>query len=144
MDAQLIEKLDRRRYKTLLWQAVGFASMFVGLIAKPYVTGKAAVYAICFTSGLGIGVFLAASFKSSRNERTIKSDPELLDALNNELIRLYGYKSLMWAFYATLITAATLLFISHRLDITARFACIVIIYAACLSLMISRLVYLRK
>lgn len=145
MDAQLIERLDQRRYKTLLWQTIGFAVFFAGVIAGPHISGRAAEITACFITGLGVGLFLVATFKSSRNERAIKSDPELREALNNELIKLYRYKALMWSFYTTLATAFILYMASEWWTaLTARLACVTIIYTACLSLMIARLIYLKR
>lgn len=146
MDTQLIESLDRSRYKALFWQTIGFGVMFAGVIAGPYSTRKAAIIILAITTGFGCGLFLAATLKSNRLQRRIKSDPALHGALNNELIRLYGYKSLMWAFYSTLVAAAILFFISSwwLTSLGASLACLILIYTACLSLMISRLVYLKK
>jgi hypothetical protein len=147
MDAKLIEKLDRRRYKYLLWQTVGFALVFPEVLVDKFPFEPRILNIIfVFVVGIGAGLFLAATFKSSRNERCIKSDPALRDAVNNELVVLYGYKSLKQAAIATLTTAVALFLLSDWWPgiITARLACLLVIYIGILTLKISQLVYLRR
>lgn len=145
MDSQLIELLDARRSRYLLWQTVGFALFYPALILTPYFSDRLPILILTGINIIGILIFFVATVKSNRNVRTIRSNPELRAALNNEMVRLYGYKSLMWAFFVTLATVAIFVLVSSFAEsVSAYLACSIILYVACLSLMTARLVYLRK
>lgn len=145
MDSQLIEALDARRSRFLLWQTVGFALFYPALILTPYFSDRVPILILTGINVIGVLIFFVATIKSNRNVRTIRSNPELRAALNNEMVRLYDYKSLMWAFFITLATVAIFVLVSSfAQSVSAYLACSVILYVACLSLMIARLVYLRK
>lgn len=140
MYAQLIEKLDRRRYKHLLWQTIGFALLIPAIYFSPTLGGMGFPVLVVIV----VWVIVMAQI-SGANERRIKRDPELRRALNNELIVLYRYKSRRVAYWATLITALAVYLISATVpDLTARLACLVIIYVAGMSQLIAQLVYFRR
>lgn len=98
MDSQLIEKLDRRRYIYLLWAAIGFA-MFGGcLIADEFITGDSASSLLKVLSDLSLIIFITGIAARSFNQYRINNDADLKNALDNELIKHYEYKSFMIAF----------------------------------------------
>jgi hypothetical protein len=150
MDAKLIEKLDRHRYKYLLWQAVGFALLFPGVFLNKWLASVAPSHAVRIVFAVvaltGAGLWLTGLLSVRSNERRINRDPDLKAALNNEMIRLYGYKSLMWAFFATLILTVVILLLSEWwfTEMGANFACLILIYTAVMTLKIAQLVYLRR
>lgn len=150
MDAQFIEKLDRRRYKYLLWQTVGFGLFLPGIIVNNWVTagnGMTVGYAI-FLPFMIIGtvLFVVGTLLVSREARRIRQNPELGKILNNELVVHYDNKSIRNAFMISLVVTIIFSYLSWNLlsEIPASTICLIIIYVAVLSLKISRLVYLRK
>lgn len=148
MDAQLIEKLDRRRYTNLLWHTIGF-TLFIPPAAIVYfkVFESKVVNTIFIILWLiGWVVSSVAVIKTLKFSRQIKKNPELGKILNNELIVHYNYKSLKLAFTVSLITIGILYLLSTNwlTAMTAPEACITIFIIILLAQNISLLVYLRK
>lgn len=148
MDAQLIEKLDKTRYRTMLWQMIGFAVFFPTIIIGYEISSVTKELPLpvllCFLTGFGIGLFTVALIKSSRVKSRIKSDPGLNEALNNEMHRLYEYKSLACGFYSMIVAAVLLGIAGTQFHISLMTICWFIIYVGILALQIARLVYNRK
>ena len=140
MESQLIEKLDRRRYKYLLWQTVLFGVAFpVSVVAQSARIELWLPVLILACAALLAFVWLAArGFAIGRQRK----------ALNDELVVLYGYKSLMWAFLATL-TVSIAFYVSTLVPllqgvITSRLVCTTIIYVALMTNWIAQLIYRRS
>ena len=147
MDSKLVEQLDSRRYKYLLFQTIGFALLMPGVYLDSQ-TFEHRALRIVFAVLVAIGAlaFVAGTLLNSSNERRIKGDPELRKVLNNEMVVHYGYKSLKSACLVAIMVAVPLCLVSSwwLTDMTATTACLLIIYAAVLGLNISRLIYMRK
>lgn len=152
MDQTIIEKFDARRYKYLLWQTIGFGVLFLTLILfvtsiheLPLIRGRTAIIVLATIESLGLIAVLVSTFKMAALSRKIKSKPELDRALNNEMYRDYGYRALKYGYFITLVSTAVIFFITRwMVDIPAQTVCLIIIYIACLSLMIARLIYLNR
>lgn len=149
MNAQLIEKLDSRRYKYLLWQTVSSAVMITGLIANDFVglSSPVALVAASITVIVaGIGMTTFSVVKYLMNERRINADPQLKASINNEMIVFYKYKVGRLALSAAMTSAIALFLVSELWPavITARLACMVIIYVADLTAMVAQLTLLRR
>jgi len=145
MDQKTIERLDAKRYKYMLWQSIGFGIFFLAMILLLTLQGRIAIIILAFAEGIGIGLGLTATFKMASLQRKIKGEPELDRALNNEMYRDYGYRALKYGYFTTLIATAVIFFITRwMVDIPASTVCLIIIYIACLSLMIARVAYLKR
>jgi hypothetical protein len=75
-----------------------------------------------------------------------------LKALNDELVVLYGYKSLTWAFHAALITALVFFMVLSvvprmtgcQIDISGKLICCTIIHVGLMTNWIAQLIYRRR
>ena len=147
MDAKLIEKLDRRRYKYRLWQTILLGLSWPVVILHSEDFGQPLLIAGHIGFVLSIATLIAQGVEFSK----IKKNPELKAALNDELYVLYGYKSMLWAYVLTIVTVAILLFLfeeSTRRNwtnpLTGRLICGIIIYVSCMTSSIAKLIYMRK
>jgi hypothetical protein len=147
MDAKLIEKLDKRRYRYLLYTTIGAVLYMPGLIFDRHMVENKAVveFILGATSFIGFAMIIGFAIAAWNNARTIKSDPDLKAALNNEMVRLYNHKSMKWA-------AGTALIVSFLMDVLARWfipeisihgICMTIYFSTALAGAISRLIYMK-
>ena len=146
MDAQMIEKLDRKRYRFMLIETIGLTCFMVGIILNDYLKlGGVAVNVILAIVGIfGIGLALTGSIKSIRLNRKIKADAKLNQALNNELFQLYKYKSMQWGFCTALFTAFIIWCFDRYHALDSSQACWLIIFASLVAVMISQVIYNRN
>lgn len=145
MDAQLIEQLDRKRYKSLLWLTIGLSALFVSMIA-PEISQHPTARTLGPLLGIpGAVIFFIALLKDKAVKKEIKRNREIEEALNNELIRLYRYKSSRNALIAVTISAVVLCCTARWMPgLSVKTACLTILYVGSLSMYVSQLVYLKK
>ena len=138
----MIEKFDSRRYKYLLWQTILFGSAFPVITLSDYIEVWIPVLLLACVAML---VFIWLAVRGVAIGRQIR-------ALNDELVVLYGYKSLTWAFCATLTIAFVFWMLSGilpritgwQIGITVRLVCCTIIYVALMANWIAQLIYRRR
>lgn len=146
MDAQLIEKLDQRRYKVLLWKTINYGLIFPCL------------FMIVFAANMGVFTYIwlavmlllsASQYTAYSEDQKIKNEingnPELEAALNNELVIHYRNLSYKWGFYVMFAAVGTVGTLSIlKVHISVLLACFIIIYAGTLSFNIFRLLLMKK
>ncbi len=148
MDARLIEKMDRRGYRFLLWITLGFAVWYGMFIAKEMIPEEnTSAEVILALSQLPFMILFAVGlFMLNKHRKEMVMNPRLKEAVNNELVRYYGCKSLKWAIGMTFITILVI-FLTETLSpgiITVRLTCMLTVYTGALTGLIAQLVYLRK
>ena len=147
MDAKLIEKLDRRRYKYLLWQTVvmglGFPAVVFG--------GDSLLSPLFIIGSIGAVLFIALLIAQGIEFSKVYKDPGLKSALNDELCVLNSYKSMKWGFTVTIIVSLVLMVLSDvstarnwATPLTGHMVGMVIIYVSYMTSQIAKLVYMRK
>lgn len=146
MEAKLIEKLDRRRFTYQLWFTIGMTMLLPDLLYHDLIEDHAVEHVSGVMAFVGFVLFIVFTVKNLRNEKEIKSSPELKAALNNEMVRMHKRKSYVWA-------ASTALVVSLIMDalascffpqMTVHMVCMTVYFATALAGMIVRLVYMRK
>ncbi len=142
MERLTIEKADRRRYRLLVWQTIGFALFFAAFIFFPDGGRLGDIPVIDFIRGLGVGLGLAATFKLSHFEREIKDDSSVAGALDNEMYRMYDRKALVCGFYVSMLTAFVL-FVLDMASLYTGLTAGIIMYAGLVSSRVAKLIYYR-
>ncbi len=155
MDSKMIEKLDRRRFVTLLLQIVGFGIFFPGLIhdfwapresaAGSCIEGAAGIVVLIIMA-IGAAMLFVAMICAVLDNRRIKRDTELRTALDNELVAQYSLRSHKWAYFAAIASTAVTMILSATClpGMTVVLAGMVVIYVTILTLGIAQLVYLKS
>jgi MFS family permease len=150
MEAKLIEKLDRRRYKYLLWATIGYFISSLLMIVAKVIPDQTVQMVIALSRLPFVILFFCALFMLNNNRRIIAKTPGLQKAINNELYKFYGYKSLQWAFIATIITTLGLLVVSgfatwYKWEwMTVSLTCYIVLFVILMTFFISNLIYLRR
>jgi hypothetical protein len=110
MDAQLIEKMDKRRYKYLLWITIGLSIFYPMMIAERLSVSGTAQTIFALLSLSGCVIFFTALVKMNCLTKEIGKNANLNTALNNELILHYRYKSLRIGFASVIVLAGIFYF----------------------------------
>lgn len=145
MDQKIIEEIDRRRYRLILWQTVGFAVWYVpflflfwGVVKEPWFVG-----ALVLPLLVGVAVFGMATFRLAKVTRQIVSDPKLRAAVNNELFIANEYKATVYGYYSTVIAIVILFCVSIFMDIPGKVMGGILILVCALAGKIAQLVFQR-
>lgn len=138
MNSETIEKIDRQRYKSLIWQTAAFAIFWLFFILRPMIENNEILNILTF---LVFGFFVVVSFKQRKLEFSIKKDKVLNEALNNEMHKSFEYKSVIWAFYMSMGILALMLFLKN--PVSPRILCMGIIYIGIMTRNIAQLIYNR-
>jgi hypothetical protein len=149
MDAKLIEKLDSRRYKYLLWITIGFVIYMTSLIARTSLEERPAewiIVTLAFTMFPSTVIVLVAFIQWILNEIKIRRDSVLKAALNNEMVMAYRYKSLKLGCYVALYTLLAIYASEHLMPlwITVKITCLIVSLLSVGTIMVSNLMYMRK
>lgn len=146
MEAQMIEKLDRKRYRYMLVQTIGFTCFIVAVILSDYLKlgGGASGAILAFAGGFGIALGLTGAIKTLLLNRKIKSDAKLNQALNNELFELYKYKSMKWGYCFAMLSALAIWCFDRDQAINSSQACWLIVFISLVAVMIAQVVYNRR
>lgn len=144
MDARLIERLDRERFKSMLWITIGFALFLGCLIAAEFIPRERSI-PLFIPTLTGLVIMIYGAITSYSNYRTINRYPNLKKALNNELVRHYEYKSFKWGFTAAFFVALILYMFEPRWEaLTVKITCLIILYLPFMAYSISYLIYLKR
>lgn len=145
MDAKTIERLDRRRYKVLLWKTINYGLIFPGLFSIAFVFDMSVFTYIWLAVML---LLMASQFAAYSQEnkitKEISGNPKLDAALNNELIIHYKNLSYKWSFHIMLAAAVIVFLLSKKVDISPMLTCFIMLYTGVLSFNIFRLLLMRK
>ena len=143
MESSLIEKLDKERYLVIKLSTIGCAIWFGSLILQDLIINKPIVLIVIIVGLIGWIFFTVGLIKQLRLTRKINSNSILKEALNNEMYRLYTYKSAFVGFWALIITCGCFYIISTFYDIPALLVCKFILFFGCLATFIAALIYNR-
>lgn len=130
MEQAKIEELERENLRMLFWQTLGFIFMMTGVILGQIpVSGNvvAGFYLICALLSM---LFIWATLKKRKIDRTIRRDKQLFAAIYNEVYRNYSHRALVYAFYATLLTIVVVYLIDDILVLPVKIYCLVFITIA--------------
>ncbi len=144
-----IEKIDKRRYRFNLWRAIALVLFVGGVLAQTIVPGDTPFWSnfIRFIYGTGCGLTIVVNMAFIMLAGRIRRDPELNEALNNEMFRHYTLRSGQSAFYAMMAAGIVLGGMTwHRLgniEIPGEVCCLAILFAGVLAQTVALLVYDR-
>ena len=146
MDAQMIEKLDRKRYWLLLAQTAGLTCFMIAVILNDYLKlgGGTGGVILALAGSFGVGLALTGAIRNILLNRKIQSDAKLNQALNNELFKLYKYKSMKWGFTVVLFTAFIIWCFDRDQALSSSQTCWLIIFAGLVAVLISQAIYNRR
>lgn len=141
MENTQIEKLDKSRYNMLIWLTLGFSLFFGETILKEFIYDKNILLFVRLLGLIGIVFFLKSTMMSLKIIKQIKNDSKLKYALNNELHKLYIFKSFMIGFWTFLTLIIVFMILSFFIEMSLLVALEIILYFGMLSIFISGLIY---
>ncbi len=151
MDAKLIEKLDRRRYKYLLWMTIVLGLGYPAFIFKNFFPSDKFLSPLFIIGCIGAFLFIALLIAWGVEYSNIKKDPELKAALNDELYILHGYKSMQCSLLVTVTVSLALNVLSDvslaqnwATPLTGSLVATIIIHVSAMTWLIARLIFMRK
>jgi len=140
MDESLIDQLDKSRYRLLLWFTTAWTVWFGAFIVKDWI-GRSLVVSLVELTGSVF--FLIYGVRYFRLGRRVNSDIRLKEALNNEMHKLYAYKSFLCGFVVSMLSVTILLIGSVFYPMSAVVVCEIILFVGVLSSLIAALIYNR-
>lgn len=143
METNFIEKLNKSRYNSILFLAIGFFLFYGSFMLSNLATNRSIIILSTLTGVIGTGLFAGSLIKLMKVSKQIKSDAKAKDALNDELFQLYTYKSYTWGFWTVLLTLVPLIAISSFYELPNKIVCELILFIAVLTVLISFLAYNR-
>ncbi len=142
-----IECIDKRRYRYNLLRAVGLVLFLGGVLVQSLVPASTPFWGgvISFFYGAGCGLTIVVSIAFTYLTGRIRRDPELDEALNNELFRHYTLRSALWGYYAMMGVGLVLGAITWlgKAAIPGEVCCLSILFAGVLAQTVALLVYDR-
>lgn len=141
MENTQIEKLDKSRYNMLIWMTIGFSLFFGETILKEFIDEKKILLIVRFLGLFGMVFFLKSTMISLKIIKQIKNDSKLKDALNNEMHKLYIFKSFRIGFWSFLTLIIVFMILSFFTEIPLLVTLEIILYFGVLSTIISGLIY---
>lgn len=140
-----IERIDRRRYRLNLWRGIALVLFVGGVLAQMIWPDSGAVW---FVYGLGAGLTCIVNGAFLGVAGMIRRDPELNEALNNEVFVHFTRQSVVVGFYAAIASGLILGVLTwHRffgLAIPAEVCCLTIIFCGIVAQTVALLVYDRE
>jgi hypothetical protein len=141
MDTSLIEKLDKSRYDLIKWLTIGWTIWFGGYIVKDWINNKLIFGLFILIGFIGWILFVVNLTKYLRLGKKVNADNRLKEALNNEMYKLYAYKSIFFGFLTTMIIICIFLLISLFNNIPALIVCEIVLFFGISSSLIASLIY---
>lgn len=140
----MIEKLDKARYNLMKWLTLGWAVWFGAYILKDLINSKFIMLEIfiVFVGLIGSVVFIVNLQKYIRLGSKVKNS-RLNGALNNEMHKIYKYKSAYIGVKVILTTIMLFFLVSLFYPLSAKLVCELTLYSGVLSILISGLFYNR-
>jgi len=146
MENSLIEQFDKARYNMRKWFTVGWAIWFGSNILQDYllVINRIIFVFVVFAGLIGSIFFSIYLIKFVKLNGKINANSKLKEALNNEMIRYYTYKSFFIGFWTFTVTIGCFLEISLFYSISALLVCKITLYLGVLSASVANLIYNRN
>ena len=139
MEAQEIEKLDRKRYNSWLVQLIGTALWGGVVIYKRLTGGDSTALDIAMVAGLAL-ILVGWALNRIVRQATAR-DSRLKEALNNELYKLYNYKAHVWGYWVMAFSLFALAYVVRLEDV--RLVALISFVLSGLAALVARLVYHR-
>jgi len=146
MENSLIEQFDKARYNMRKWFTIGWAVWFGSNILQDYllVINWLIFIFVVFVGLIGSIFFSIYLIKFTKLNGKINANKKLKEALNNEMIRFYTYKSFSIGFGTFAATIACFLVVSSFYSISALLVCKITLYLGVLSALVANLIYNRN
>lgn len=129
------EQAETERFNAFFIRAISFALFFLCLILiqfSHYYSNTTAIILAALT-GLMTLLFIYASSQVYKIYQKIKKDPELKQALLNEMYINFDYRAIAVGFYSTLVLAVLLFLANYFIELSPKVISMVIIYVAVLT-----------
>lgn len=129
------EQAETERFNAFFIRAISFALFFLCLILiqfSHYYSNTTAIILAALT-GLMTLLFIYASSQVYKIHQKIKKDPELKQALLNEMYINFDYRAIAIGFYSTLVLAVLLFLANYFIELSPKVISMVIIYVAVLT-----------
>ena len=145
-----IERIDKRRYRLNLWRTIAMVLFVGGVLVRSVVSEGTPLWSnfIEFFYGIGCGLTLVINIAFVRLTGRIRRDPELNEALNNEMYSHYTLRSALCGYYAAMGVGLVLGGMTwHRfgnVDIPGEVCCLAILFAGVLAQSVALSVYDRS
>jgi hypothetical protein len=144
MEDSLIEKFDKSRYRLIKWFTVGWVVWYGTFIAKDVINNTPIVLLLVLVGLVGWVIWSINLVQLLRLGKKISINPELAEAMNNEMQKFYALKSSNIAFAATMATVGVFIGITAFYKISALIVCESILFVGMSSAFISYLVYNKE
>ena len=143
MDAQTIEKHDALRYRLIIIRTVGFFLLIGGIILTPIVSDRIYAYILTAVIALGSLIFLYGLLRTIFWWRKINRQPQLKQALYNEVYMTYECRSMAGGF-GVFIAASLFFGGSIGQNISTSIASYAILFSGVMTYQIAQLIFHRK
>ncbi|MFN6087259.1 MAG: hypothetical protein ACK47E_00765 [Cyclobacteriaceae bacterium] len=144
MEDSLIEKFDKSRYRLIKWSTVGWMVWYGTFIAKDVINNKPILLLLVLVGLVGSVLWSINLVQLLRLGKKISVNPELTEAMNNEMQKFYVLKSSNIAFAATMATVGIFIGITAFYKISALIVCESILFVGISSGLIAYLTYNKE
>jgi len=144
MEDSLIEKFDKSRYRLIKWFTVGWVVWYGTFIAKDVTNNTPIVLLLVLVGLVGWVIWSINLVQLLRLGKKISINPELAEAMNNEMQKFYELKSSNIAFAATMATVGIFIGITAFYKISALIVCESILFVGISSGLIAYLTYNKE
>lgn len=144
MKDSLIEEFDKSRYRLIKWFTVGWMVWYGTFIAKDVINNKPIVLLLVLVGLIGWVIWSINLVRLLRLGKKISINPELAEAMNNEMQKFYVLKSSNIAFAATMATVGVFIGITAFYKVSALIVCESILFVGMSSAFIAYLAYNKE
>ena len=144
MENNVIEKLDRLRYRLMLWLTISWSMWFGGYILKDHITNMLFLVIVLIIGLAGSIGFIIVYIKIMLFGKNVKSNKKISNALNDELMIYNRSRTYSVGFWTFIITISIFFAISIFTEISALLVCELTLFAGVLSTLISYLIINSK
>lgn len=144
METNLIEKYDKSRMKILIGIAIGWGMYYGIFILNDLIHSSVIIATLNLIGMMGLALYMYGLIKMIQIKRLVKKDPQLHNALNNELIILNRRKAYAVGFWTMLISVSIgLLFVGY-INIPAKLILELILFVGIMALIISFIILNKR
>lgn len=146
MDMKLLDRLYNRKFWLTIGVTAGLTVYFGIEIVLPYFSGTPSENILVSVKFMGLAATALSAFILSRDDRIMKKDPSLREALDDERMRHDRLKACRWGCMAAFTSAFLMGSLSTLtgLPLNAVSASFTILLATFLGMAIPLLIYMKK
>ncbi len=146
MDIKLVERLYNRRFWFSIGMTIGIVTYFGIEAAQPYYAGMPAEKILEPLKFAGLAIGMLFVIIQGRDDRALKRDPQLKEALNDEMMQLYRLKASRLGLACAMISAFLIGGLPGvaEMELPVKSACFIVLTAALLGTVIPLWVYMRR